>query len=600
MKQQILFRLLPKALMTFLVIFGISNAMAYDFEEDSVYYNIIDDNSVAVTFGDIKYEGDVIIPSSVENDGVFYSVTSIGDDAFSDCTSLTSVEFPNSLTSISDYAFNKCTSLTSIDIPISVTSIGEGSFEGCSSLTSVKLPNSLTSISDYAFRWCMSLTSIEIPNSVISIGKGAFYNCASLALVELPDSLTLIADDSFIMCESLTTINLPDSVTRIGDSAFYWCTSLTSVELPKSLTSIGTSAFMYCISLTSVELPNSLNSIGKYAFATCILLTSIDIPDSVISVGESAFQECTSLTSVELSNSLTTIGHGAFDGCSSLTSVEFLNSLTSIDNYAFDGCSSLTSVVLPNSLTSIGIGTFEECISLTSIDLPDSVISIGKWAFSSCESLSSVICRALEIPEIGSGCFDKIPADAVLYVYESALEDYENSDWAQWFSEILPIIETDAPEVIYDYELVLNYDENELLVSATITWVNEGKVAVNTANNYPVIAILQNPIKEYEIEATVANNALVLDFTDLVSGRYTVEVPEGYVTIDDNNINGAFEFNIVVDTTTGINGIRADETGKFRVYNLTGTNVMNTGDANALKTLAKGTYIINGRKVAIK
>ena len=177
---------------------------AEDFEVDGIYYNITTDNTVAVTSGYYgSYSGEVKIPESVTYSGETYSVTSIGDETFSNCWYLTSVEIPNSVTSICESAFGDCRSLTSVEIPNSVTSIGEGAFVGCSSLTSVEIGNSVTSIGDHAFEDCSSLTSVEIPNSVTSIGFAAFYECSILASVEIGNSVTSIGDHAFEDCKKL-------------------------------------------------------------------------------------------------------------------------------------------------------------------------------------------------------------------------------------------------------------------------------------------------------------------------------------------------------------------------------------------------------------
>ena len=148
------------------------HAMAYDFsytyQGKTLYYNITSDNTVCVTYysSDNNFQnnnyvsGAVVIPSSVTNNGTIYSVTSIGNDAFENCSGLTSVTIPNSVTSIDSWAFWECSGLTSVTIPNSVTSIGESAFSWCSSLTSVTIGNSVTSIGESAFYGCNGLTSI--------------------------------------------------------------------------------------------------------------------------------------------------------------------------------------------------------------------------------------------------------------------------------------------------------------------------------------------------------------------------------------------------------------------------------------------------------
>ena len=409
------------------------------------------------------------IRSPVKSAVIADGVTSIGDSAFFDCTSLTSVTIPDSVTSIGEYAFYNCTSLTSVTIPNSVTSIGEYTFYNCTSLTSVAIPDSVTSIGEYAFSHCTSLTSVTIPDSVTSIGRYAFYYCTSLTSVTIPDSVTSIGEYAFYDCTSLTSVTIPDSVTSIGDGAFSYCESLTSVTIPDSVTSIGWHAFDGCTSLTGIwvaegnshyasdasgvlfnkdkttlvqcpgafaayTIPNSVTSIGADAFSYCRSLTSVTIPDSVTSIGESSFYKCTSLTSVTIPDSVTSIGYKAFGSCESLTSVTIPDSVTSIGDGAFSCCTSLTSVTIPNSVTSIGDSAFYDCTSLTSVTIPNSVTIIGVAAFSCCTSLTSVTIPDSVTIIGGSAFFD---CDNLTDVYYTGTEIAWNKIKISDYSDVL-------------------------------------------------------------------------------------------------------------------------------------------------------------------
>ena len=166
---------------------------------------------------------------------------------------------------------------TSYFIPNSVTSIGEGAFSFCSSLSEVVIPNSVTSIGDGAFFACNSLAEVVIPNSVVYINGNPFYawlgklECLSPSFV-YENNILFNKNKSRIISfrnQKQTSYVIPNSVTSIGDRAFFACNSLSEVVIPNSVTSIGEGAFSFCSSLSEVVIPNSVTSIGEGAFENC-------------------------------------------------------------------------------------------------------------------------------------------------------------------------------------------------------------------------------------------------------------------------------------------------------------------------------------------
>ena len=323
------------------------------------------------------------------------------------------------VTSIGESAFENCRSLTSVTIPNSVTSIGWSAFFYCKSLTSVTIPDSVTSVGAYAFLGCTSLTSVTIPNSVTSIGGCAFDECWSLTSVTIPDSVTSIGDSAFASCTSLTSVTIPDSVTSIGGGAFAWCTSLTGIWVTEGNSHYSSDASGVLFSKDKTTLVQYPGAFAAYA-----------IPDSVTSIGAGAFGGCTSLTSVTIPDSVTSIGQHAFNGCRSLTSVTIPDGVTSIGAYAFSECSSLTSVTIPDSVTSIGGIAFGNCKSLTSVTIPDSVTSIGDGAFASCTSLTDVYYAGSEAQwkaiSISSTENDDLLTANIHYNYVSHTHSYKD------------------------------------------------------------------------------------------------------------------------------------------------------------------------------
>ena len=269
-----------KKIFSLLVLFYMAlSTLAHDFELDGIYYNILDEHSVEVTYkGDDHFEDEyfsyVEIPEKIVYNGTHYRVMKIGDMAFTNCELLNSVKIPKSVKSIGNSAFSECTCLASIDLPDSLTSIGSCAFMQCFCLTSMVVPESVTSIGYQAFCLCTLLKSITLSTNLDTIGIGLFNQCTSLLSITIPNNVTIIKQDAFRGCNSLASVKMSDNLVKIGDNAFYDCASLTNIILGDEMKEIGNNAFEGCTALTSINIGKKIEKIGA-AFRNCYRLDTI-------------------------------------------------------------------------------------------------------------------------------------------------------------------------------------------------------------------------------------------------------------------------------------------------------------------------------------
>ena len=233
-------------------------------------------------------ESTVILPSTINS----WPVTKIGEAAFQDNTTITSVTIPGSVTEIGANAFAGCTNLTSVTYGgdwsnLTIQSGNPAVEDAAKDAANEQLfyfaftPDNTAVI---VIRYKGTAADVTIPSRykgkpVTMIDHAAFYNSA-VTSVTIPDSVTSIPDSAFGFCSQLTNISIPNSVTYIGFSAFNSCTSLKSITLPSSLSTIQSEAFYNCGNLKTIRIPVSVTSIGNYAFDVCPSLMTVTYPGS--------------------------------------------------------------------------------------------------------------------------------------------------------------------------------------------------------------------------------------------------------------------------------------------------------------------------------
>ncbi|MGN0468946.1 MAG: leucine-rich repeat domain-containing protein, partial [Acutalibacteraceae bacterium] len=298
-------------------LFETTASAADTYTEGYLKYEV-ENGEATITGCRTSISGAFVIPGTLGG----YPVTSIGYDAFENCTGLTGITIPDSVTNISGSAFNGCTGLKSVTIGSGVTSISSYAFNNTAWYNAQPDGNVYIGKVYYKYKGTMpENTSISIKDGTKAIADDAFYNCTGLIKITIPNSVTSIGIWAFYGCTGLKSVTIGSGVKSIGAYAFHkteWYNSK-----PDGNVYIGKVYYEYKGTMpenTSITIKNGTKEISGYAFSDCTGLTKITIPDSVTSIGSSAFKNCTGLTSITIPDSVKSIGYSAFESCKGLRS----------------------------------------------------------------------------------------------------------------------------------------------------------------------------------------------------------------------------------------------------------------------------------------
>ena len=427
-----------------LVMNGIAQILNYDFSAEcetgqTLYYRISseEEHTVTLTFPystenpwfegnyyqyHVMPQGELILPSTVTNNGISYYVTVIDNYAFCNCEELTGT----------------------LAIPEGIVSIGEAAFFSCG-FSSFVIPRTINYIDPSAFRFCSNRDSV-----VVDDNNPTYYS----------ENNAIIKRDENTLVLACNTTTIPVYIENIGDYAFSGVGNGGDLIIPNSVKSIGERAFESCHFSGSLILSESLETIGYEAFRGSGLTGSLTIPNSVTEIGAGAFLDVSFTGTLTLPSSISSIKGHTFAYTSFSGTLTIPNSVTQIGSRAFYGAD-FSELVLGSSVETIGFDAFAECSNLSgTLHLPSSINSIGVSAFS-LTSFSEIYSHNIVPPTlINSSTFGGYDTNIPIHIPFGCTEVYQNAEGWNYFSNFIE----EEPIIYNDFEPDL---------SKYITWLGD-------------------------------------------------------------------------------------------------------------------------------
>ncbi|MBR4650801.1 MAG: leucine-rich repeat domain-containing protein [Prevotella sp.] len=577
------------------------NSSAHDIEVKNadgvtIYYKWTNNNTeLSVTFRgsytssySYEYTGNVVIPESVTYNSKTYSVTSIGQYAFYECSGLTSVTIPNSVTSIGGNAFYNA-HLKSITIGSGVLSIG-------SAISSTKViwltntpPSGYKNVTASAHYVANDLYT-SLNNKTVYPFLSSIFEVGGIKYVPVSpsertcDAIDCVYDataENITIGESVTNKGVSLKIQKLQPDVCYSNTHIKSVNIESGFKGdIPHSSFSYCSGINSATIGNQ-GSIDSRAFKNCYSLQTVELGNNITTIDEEAF--CgTALRSIIIPNSVQNLGKKAFSGCSKMTSAKIGNGIEILNYLTFAGCTSLVDVTIGTRVKTIdgsalSYGCFKGCSALSEINIPKNVTAINNSVFEGCTSLKKVTMEDSE-EELFLGENDSSPlfSDCPLdEVYIGRNISYNQSPFRRNTS-LRSVTITDKETEISENEFYGCTNLKEVKIGDGVTDIGNWAFSGCSSLDYfsfgsAVSEIGQEAFSDCTAmtklitKAMTPPNCLSQALDDINKWNCTLHVPKGTTPLYQQAAQWKEFFFIDDDAPTAINNVNGNENIKLKV-----------------------------------
>lgn len=451
------------------------------FVVDGLNYEITSPDNVTLIAKWPTYSGSIVVPKTVDYEGVTYTVNSIGPAAFKNSEFLNSVSLQNTIISIGSSAFENCTSLKTIKIPSNVTEMGNRVFAGCTSLSSVTFnSNLLSEIPNSAFYNCSSLKDISIPENVSAIRSLAFAN-SGLKTITVSPQVKVFEPFAFDNCRNLTAVKIRDlrawcdiDFFNATDNPLYYARALVlngqqldHLVIPDDITTIKPYVFAGS-GASTLEIPPSVTTIDLSAFLYCYYITDVTIPNNVTELIISNIQDdehpFPNMVSLSIGKGIKHVPATTFGFCYRLRKLTLMEGVMELGYDAFK-YTKIVDLVLPGTMRALR-SSFSNCANLKAITINSGLTTLDHNVFSGCTNLHEIHSRVVNpnnVEFIGTRQFEGVDTETcILYVPENSVALYKSHPKWNVFKNIVP--DVNLPDVnrsgitdVEDLNYVVNY-----------------------------------------------------------------------------------------------------------------------------------------------